>query len=82
MSLDELVQLKVPACALCSLTRRFAKVSFARERERWAARTGQNDDPAWYHSEERGVAFAAVAAIAGPLLLRLLPLEEETPPTS
>lgn len=82
ISLDELMKLTVPACVLCSLARRFAKVTLTRERERWAARVGQNDDSAWYHSDDRKEAFAAVAAIAGPLLLRLLPLEEETPPTS
>lgn len=82
ISLDELVQLKVPACVLCSLARRFAKLSLARERERWAARVGRNDDSAWYHSEERKAAFAEVAAIAGPLLLRLLPFEEAPLPTS
>lgn len=81
ISLDELVQLKVPFCALGYLTRRFAKESLTRERERWAARTGQNEDSSWYRSEERNTAFAAVAAIAGPLLLRLIPLENETSPT-
>lgn len=82
ISLNELVQLKVPFCALGYLTRRFAKVSLTRERERWAKRCGSNDDTDWYRSDERRAAFDAVAAIAGPLLLRLVPLENETSQTS
>ncbi len=82
ISLDELVQLKVPFFTLGDITRRFARVSLARERERWAKRCGSNDDTSWYRSAERRAAFDAVAAIAGPLLLRLIPLENETSPTS
>jgi hypothetical protein len=82
ISLDELVELKVPFFTLGDITRRFARVSLARERERWAKRCGSNDDTSWYRSAERRAAFDAVAAIAGPLLLRLIPLENETSPTS